>query len=434
VTSAEDLGKVRKKLTRKRIRVLYVCPFAHYPGHPPWAAVYETQALARAGAEVELLTFCGVIGKAEVKVPQLTVRPYIKLAIPLYYLASLLRKWRLTRRLSMSVEAFLTLAVTVRLKRKLNCDIIHLRDGDTFLFLVHLFNLPLHGYNWVVSLISRNLITHLPLLTALRKDFRLFLYTIFLRIVNSGLWKPVYRRSLARNHFLFLTQDESTKRNFELYAQGIFSGKVFCLPLGVDKVEKIISKEEARRYLGLPQDKSVFLSFGFLHAGKDLETVFRALKEVPDAFLIRAGDPGFNPGLNSANLTHRYGILDRIIIKDCYIPEEEKPYYFFAADAIILSYTKQFGSTVSLLWEACRFGTPVIASNNSQLRQLVEAFQLGLLFTVQDADSLRKAIMRFTNLKPEEIERLKENCLRFTSEFSLEKWAQRCLEIYMAFW
>ena len=418
-------------MTPKRIKVLYVCPFAHYPGHFPWAATYETGALAQAGAEVNLLTFCGVIGRAKVKVPQLTVLSHIKLAIPLYHLANFLRRWGFTVWLSMFLETYLTLAVAVRLKRKLNYDIIHLRDGEPFLFLLHLFNLPRRGYNWVVSLTGSNLVTHLPLLTALRRSFRLFLYTIYLRTINSNLWKPVYRGSLARNHFLFLTQDELTKQNFESYVKGVLSGKVICLPLGVDEADKVISKEEARKYLGLPQDKPVFLSFGFLHAGKDWETVFRALRDVHNAFLIHGGDQGFRLHLsNSTSLAQRYGMLNRTIIKDCYIPEEEKPYYFFATDAIILSYTKQFLSTSSLLWEACRFGTPVIASDNDQLRELVEASQSGLVFTAQDADSLREAIVRFISLKPDQIERLKTNCRRFSNEFSLEKWAQRCLEIY----
>ena len=414
----------------RRIKVLYVCPFAHYPGHPPEAAVSETRALAQAGAEVELLTFCGIIGGAEVKVPQLTVLPYINVTIPLYYLANFLRKWRYTRRLSMFLETCLTLAVAVRLKRKLNYDIIHLRDGDPFLFIPFLLSLLLRDYNWVISLIGDNLTAPSPLLTALRKDFRLFVYIILLKLVNSNLWKPICRRSLARNHFLFLTQSESIKQGFKSYMQGVLSGKVTCLPLGVGEADKVISKEEARRYLGLPKDKPVFLSFGFLHVGKDLETIFRALKDMPDAFLLHGGDSGFSPELSSTNLTKKYGMLDRTISRDCYITEEEKPYYFFAADAIILSYTRQFSSTASLLWEACRFRTPVIASDNGQLRELVEAFQLGLLFTAQDADSLREAIIRFISLKPEEIERLKANCHRFSDEFSLEKWAQRCLEIY----
>jgi glycosyltransferase involved in cell wall biosynthesis len=111
-------------------------------------------------------------------------------------------------------------------------------------------------------------------------------------------------------------------------------------------------------------------------------------------------------------------------------PSSKRPYYFFAADAVILSYTRQFLSTSSLLWEACRFGTPVIASDNGQLKELMETFRPGLLFSAQNPESLTAAIIRFMKLKPKEIEVLKNNCHRFASEFSMDKWAQKCLEIY----
>jgi len=278
--------------TKKRIKVLYVCPFAHYTGHFCWAATVETHALSQGGVEVRLLTFCGVTDEAEVKVPQTTAREHIKLGIPLYHLANFLRKWGLTVWLSMFLETFLTLTVAIRLKRKLNYDIIHLRDGEPFLFLPHLLNIPLRNYKWVVSLTGSNLIalaTHPSLLTALKKSFRLFLYAVYIRILNSNLWKPVYRRSLARNHFLFLPENETMRQNFESYMGGVLAGKVVCLPLGADKTDRVISREEARRYFGLPQHKPVFLSFGFLHAGKDLETIFHALKDVPDAFFYPRG-------------------------------------------------------------------------------------------------------------------------------------------------
>ena len=416
------------------MKILYVCPFAHYAGHFPWAAVHETQALARAGVEVKLLTFRGVIDKAEVKVPQLTVRQHIRLAVPLYHVANLLRKCKGISFACMSLEYFLTLCVAIRLKQKLSCNIIHLRDGEPFLFLPHLLSLPLRGQNWAVSLIDINLVTlatHPSLLTDLRKSFRAFLYTLTIGILNSNLWRPVYRMSLSRNHFIFLTQNKEMKQSLESYMQGALVGKVFCLPPGIDDTERVISKEEARRYFGLPQDKPVFLSFGSLHTGKDVETIFRALKYMPDVFLLHGGDPVFRLNLPSPeNLAEKYDMKDRAILRDYYIPEEEKPYYFLAADAIILSYTKQFLSTASLLWEACRFELPVIASDNGQLRELVETFRPGLVFAAQDPDSLRQAVSRFINLKPGEVRKLKENCRRFTNEFSMDKWAQKCLEIY----
>lgn len=331
----------------------------------------------------------------------------------------------------MFLEDFLTLARAIGLKRKLKYDIIHLRDGEPFLFIPFLLSLPCRGYNWVISLMGGNLFyTPPPLSTTLRKNLSLFVYTLALKVINSNLWRYVYRRSLARNHFLFLTQSEAIKRDYDSYLQGVFSGKIICLMLGQNTVNRIISKIEARQRLGLPQGKLLLLSFGACHPGKDVEVVFRAIKDVPDVVLVQGGKHTFSVGPSPAKLAKDYAMEDRVIIKDYYIPEEEKPDYFFAADAVILSYTRQFLSTVSLLWDACHFGTPVIASDKGQLGDLIEAFPTGLPFTAQDANSLRQAIIRFINLKPEAIEIFKNNCQRFCDEFSIEKWAQRCLGLY----
>src|SRR4030042_3871069 len=214
---------------------------------------------------------------------------------------------------------------------------------------------------------------------------------------------------------------------------GVFNGRVECLPVGISETPKTISKEKARQHLGLPLDKPVLLAFGAFHSGKDLETIFRALKHVPGVYVVHAGSQAFGLGVNFEDIARDYISTDRISIRNYYVPEVEKPYYFFAADAVILSYTRQFLSTSSLLWEACRFGTPVIASDNGQLKELVEKFHPGLLFKTQDAGSLKRAIVKFVNFKAEEIEILKDNCRRFAHEFSFERWTQRYLEIYDSF-
>jgi len=324
----------------------------------------------------------------------------------------------------MFFETLVTLSRAIAIKRKRKVDIIHLRDGEPFIFLSHLLSLPFRGYRWVISLTASNIYPPKP------KTFTQSVYTVAIRFVNSGIWKPLYRFSLARNGFMFLTQNETARRDYNSYLGGIFGGKVIYLPLGSDKPVKTIDKNKARRKLKLPLDKPVFLSFGAPHSGKDLETIFRAVGGLPDVCLVHAGSQAFSLGANTSNLVDKYSEPNRVIISDHYISEEEKPYYFFAADAAILSYTRQFLSTSSLLWESCRFGTPVIASDNGQLRELVEAYDVGLLFKAQDSAFLREAMVHFIKLNPEQIELLKRSCRRFANEFSLEKWAQRCIEIY----
>lgn len=368
-----------------------------------------------------LLTTWGLIGDAKSEVPHIVILSSSRV---LYRLFVLLRKWVLSRWMVMFCENILTLRKAVQLKRKFNYDVIHLRDGEPFFFLPHLLSFPFKGFNWVIWLTASNIY---PPTT---KSFQVSIYKVMVKFVNSRLWKSLYRNSLSRNNFVFLTENETARQDYSAYLGGILAGKVFCVPLGAGKPVKIISKEKAKRHLGLPQDKPIFLSFGAPHSGKDVETIFRALSDLPDVCLVHAGTQAFGLGTNTTNLAKNYTEPNRMIIRDCYIPEEEKPYYFFASDAMILSYKRHFLSTSSLLWESCRYETPVISSDNVQLAKLIKGYKVGLLFKSQDPDSLRNAVIRFGRLAPEQIDIFKDNCHKFANEFPIDKWAGKCLEIY----
>ena len=193
----------KRKLPSKRFKVLYVCPFAHYPGHFSWAATRETEALKQADIDVQLLTFCGVIDESEVKVPQRTVLSGTWSGRLIRRAFDLFRRNAITRWLLMSFETLLTLTTAIRLKRKLAMDIIHLRDGEPYLFLSHILCLPFKGYRWLVSLTASNIYPPADI-----RSFKLFVYTTAVRVLNNRMWRPLYKLSLKRNGFIFAVELE----------------------------------------------------------------------------------------------------------------------------------------------------------------------------------------------------------------------------------
>ena len=50
------------------MKILYVCPFAHYSGHHPHVASVEPDTLQDNGIDTTLLTFCGIINEQKVNV------------------------------------------------------------------------------------------------------------------------------------------------------------------------------------------------------------------------------------------------------------------------------------------------------------------------------------------------------------------------------
>jgi hypothetical protein len=81
-------------------------------------AFYETSALVKAGAMVDILTFKGLLGKAYPGSNLLFVKPNIFLLLPLYYFAAVMRKFRHTTMVAKLVEFFLTIIVAIKLRNK----------------------------------------------------------------------------------------------------------------------------------------------------------------------------------------------------------------------------------------------------------------------------------------------------------------------------
>ncbi len=399
----------------RAISLLYVCPWAHRPSHAPQAVIRESSALLEAGAQVSVCTFRGVLDQEEpLAVPHRTAASGW-LGCPLGVIAHLLGSLPGGRHLARFVEYLATVGLAVRLRKPLGYDVIYLRDGDPFIFVPFVLGLVLKDYRWAISLLGTRSVRS-----------RRSLYG---KLVGSPVWKPVYRRSFSRNHFSFICENAYLKNYFETdFMDGMFSGKVNVIPLGVRRPTSHATRREARQRLGLPQDSLVFLHFGGLHPDKDMETVLAAIQDMPDVLLVHAGQVA-GRGIDLGDLVRRSGLQGRAIIIDCYIPESEKPYYFASTDAIILSYKRDVLITGSMLWEAARFKLPAIGSDVGDLAELIERYGVGLVFEAESATSLRGMLCHFSSSGQKKRATMADNCERFCDDFSFAVWAQNCMKV-----
>jgi glycosyltransferase involved in cell wall biosynthesis len=188
-----------------------------------------------------------------------------------------------------------------------------------------------------------------------------------------------------------------------------------------------ISAAEARSRLALEPSTPVLLSFGAVHMGKNLEVVLRASYGL-NLTLVQAGRIYAGRRESISELTRNKGF----VLRDAYISESLKPCYFSAASAIVLSYAKDFDGTPSMLWEACKYRVPVLASNNKQLERLVKAYGVGLVFDAENEESLRNTMKTFLNLSSQDVATIKQNCDKFLRAFSSRVWLDQCETIYDA--
>ncbi len=411
------------------MRVLYVCPFANHGGHSPYAAMQEPGALSRAGHQVALLTFNGVMSGCEATVAHTSVIPPGRFRL-LHVLIEQMRTSVVPQWTMRLVEVCATLLKAILMQS--SYDVVHLREAEPFPFMPHLLCLPARGCRWMVWLIGSNLTVP----ESSKKTGSGWLFPLyraaFQGLVNGRFWIPLYRASLRRNRWRFATEDDVTRTAYEKYLGGAFTGHISVLPLGVNDpgIARPVTREESRRCLRLPGDRMVLLVFGASHLGKDLETVVRALVELPDIVLMYAGATSYSLGMNPRRLFSRYGLERRVRVFDYYIPESEKPAFFNAADACILSYVRAFKTSSSMLNESCRFGLPVISSDASTLGRLVREHRVGLTFETEDPVSLKEAVRRFSRLSHVEVDEFRRNCAAFVQRRSPDAWARGCTGLY----
>jgi len=170
--------------------------------------------------------------------------------------------------------------------------------------------------------------------------------------------------------------------------------KVILLPHPLyDHFGAPLPMAEARRKLGIVDDRKVSLFFGFIRDYKGLDLLIDAMAKLPaDHVLVIAGEPYGDMGKYHEAIA-RHGLKDRVVDHIRYIADQEVPMFFSAADAVVLPYKSATQSGITAI--AYHFGTPVIATDVGGLKESVEHDRTGLMVPVAEPVAIAKAIAAF---------------------------------------
>lgn len=175
-----------------------------------------------------------------------------------------------------------------------------------------------------------------------------------------------------------------------------------------------ISRESARAALGLRADR-VVLFFGFIREYKGLGCLLEAFAQLDPGqghHLVVAGE--FYQGkARYAGLLASLAERGQLTLVDRYVPNEQVPTFFSAADVVVTPYLSATQSGVVQL--AYAFARPVIATPVGGLPELVQEGRTGFLVPPGDAAALAAAIRRIFEPGAVEalaagIERLRQEC------------------------
>ncbi|MCW3975573.1 MAG: glycosyltransferase family 4 protein, partial [Candidatus Bathyarchaeota archaeon] len=167
---------------------------------------------------------------------------------------------------------------------------------------------------------------------------------------------------------------------------------------------------KARQKLGLPKNIPILLSFGRIRRIKGLDILFEAMKLIDEKIcLVIAGEPDYLSKNDIERYKRKFRKSHTIIDHLHFIPANDVPYYFVAADAIVMPYRRHYAlGTSGIFMQAISARKPVICSDIGTIGQIVKENSFGITVTPESIQSLAEGILNFLARK-EEIKRAVQN-------------------------
>ena len=167
-----------------------------------------------------------------------------------------------------------------------------------------------------------------------------------------------------------------------------------------DNFGTIISKEEARKKLGINQNDKIILFFGFIRKYKGVDILLNAIKilnnesKIENLKLLIAGE-FYDDEKNYQALLNDPEIKDHLILHTHFISNTDVKFYLCSADCVIQPYRSATQSGVTPL--AYHFEIPMIVTNVGGLPSLVPDKKVGLV-AEPNAESIANKIIEYFSL------------------------------------
>lgn len=192
-----------------------------------------------------------------------------------------------------------------------------------------------------------------------------------------------------------------------------------------------ISREDARKQLGIADDHKVMLFFGLVRKYKGLIHLLNAMpkiiQNVPNIKLFVVGDFG-NDKEEYMEKIESLGIAEHLVIRDGYVPDDEVEPYFAGADINVCPY--ETATQSGILQIAFGFGLPAVVTRVGGLPEVVTDGETGYVVEAFNPDALADAVIDyFNNDKASYMrEKVEEDSYRFSwdrmTETVEELWNQ----------
>ncbi len=186
-----------------------------------------------------------------------------------------------------------------------------------------------------------------------------------------------------------------------------------------------VTQDAARERLKLPPGSPVLLFFGELTYGKGLDILLEAVKEIDkELCIVIAGHPSYFSEEDIDCYKKQLKSSQRVIARLGFVPEDDVPYYFMSADAVLMPYRRYYDTGSSgILMQACSARKPVICADVGTIGQVVKSSSLGIVVTPESPSSLAEGISNFLEGMDKIKEKVQISATRYMSKAKWERIA-----------
>lgn len=189
---------------------------------------------------------------------------------------------------------------------------------------------------------------------------------------------------------------------------------------------KKLKTSESRTYLSIPQNKKAILFFGFIRDYKGLDSLIEAMKNLTDEYLLLIAGEVYGDFKKYENIINKYSLQNKIKLFIRYIPDNEVPAFFSAADVCVLPYKSATQSGITGI--AYHFELPLIVSKSGGLKEIIQEDKTGLVLPQLSPENISETIKEYfeNNLKT----KFQENIRKYKSKYSWDRLTEAIVEFY----
>lgn len=327
------------------------------------------------------------------------------------------------------------------------CDIVKVfNTADKNISKVNKLKNYIKGYKKILTIIKEKKIEilHLQYITfspidynyikKIKKYCKVILTIHDINNFDSHFYDKIYFKKIYNAVDSLIIQTENNIERFKKLFPEVNENKIHLAYhghfLGFADVH---DKNDARKHLGLPMDKFVFMFFGQIKKVKGVDLLIKAfsdvVKEYPDSYLLIAGKIWHSNQEYYEEVIKSNNIPTESIRTDIkFIPDNDIGYYFSACDIVCLPYTELYQSGVVQLSYA--YKKPAIVSDLPAFLTVVKDDSMGYIFKTGDIGSLSEKMRKAIQNK-ENISYLSECCYEYIKEkYSWDTIADKISNIY----